>query len=320
MHLSEAVVGMTLHASRRLAGLFALALSALLSACSSSETSSTSGSGGEIASVNGQPISRADFDRRLDGSPAAKQTLTQLIQGALIDQYAKDHNIVIPDAEIDKKLDEIKAKYPPGQFDSLLASQGLAIADVRRILMQQLVLDKALSANVKVSDKDVSDYFAKNSAQFDTPEQVRASHILVGDLKTAKLVEAQLKSGGHFEDLARKYSTDPSSKAKGGDLGFFGRKQMVAAFEQAAFSQPLGVVGPPVRSPFGFHIILVTAHKRGIKGTLANSKEAIRKQLRQQQLGSLVPPFLADLKAKAKISIDDPNLKEVGSTVGMPPG
>jgi len=308
---------MTLHASRRLAGLFALALSALLSACSATDTS---GNGGEIASVNGQSISRADFDRRLDATPTAKQTLNQLIQGALIDQYAKDHSITIPDAQVDKKLDEIKAKYPPGQFDTLLASQGLAITDVRRILMQQLVLEKALSANIKVSDKDVSDYFAKNSAQFDTPEQVRASHILVGDLKTATLVEAQLKAGARFEDLARKYSTDPSSKAKGGDLGFFGRKQMVPAFEQAAFSQPLRIVGPPVHSPFGYHIILVTAHKRGLKATLANSGEAIRKQLRQQQLASQIPVFLAGLKSKAKINIDDPNLKEVGNTVGMPPG
>jgi foldase protein PrsA len=308
---------MTLYASRRLAGLVALALSTLLSACS---TTGTSGAGAQIASVNGQSISRADFDRRLDATPTAKQTLNQLIQGALIDQYAKDHTITIPDAEVDKKLDEIKAKYPAGQFDTLLTSQGMAIADVRRILKQQLVLENALGANIKVSDKDVSDYFAKNSAQFDTPEQVHASHILVGDLKTADLVEAQLKAGKHFEELAKKYSTDPSSKAKGGDLGFFGRKQMVPSFEQAAFAQPLGVVGPPVKSPFGYHIILVTAHKRGLKATLANSRDAIRKQLRQQQLASQIPIFLAGLKSKAKITIDDPSLKEVSNTAAMPPG
>jgi foldase protein PrsA len=307
---------MTQYVSRRLAGLVALALSTLLSSCSTT----TSGNGGEVASVNGQSISRADFDHRLDATPTAKQTLNQLIQGALIDQYAKDHNITVPDAQVDKKLDEIKAKYPTGQFDTLLASQGMAITDVRRILKQQLVLEDALSANIKVTDKDLSDYFAKNAAQFDTPEQVHASHILVADLKTANLVEAQLKAGKRFEDLAKKYSTDPSSKAKGGDLGFFGRKQMVPSFEQAAFSQPLGVVGPPVKSPFGYHIILVTAHKRGLKATLANSKEAIHKQLRQQQLASQIPIFLAGLKSKAKITVNDPNLKEVGNTAAMPPG
>jgi len=280
---------MTLNSSRRTLGLSALALSALLTACSSSDTAGSTG--GDIASVNGQPISRAEFYHRLDATQVAKQTLNQLIQGALIDQYAKDHNINIPDADVDKKLDEIKSKYPAGQFDTLLASQGLTMDDVRRILKQQLVLEQAIGSNVKVSDQDVKDYFAKNSAQFDTPEQVRASHILVGDLKTADDVEAQLKAGAKFEDLAKKYSTDPSSKEKGGDLGFFGRKQMVPSFEAAAFSQQLNVVGPPVKSPFGYHIILVTAHKPAVKATLANSSDAIRKQLRQQQLSSQIPVF-----------------------------
>jgi foldase protein PrsA len=305
---------MTLNASRRLAGLSALALAALLSACSSTDSSG----GGDIASVNGQPIGRADFYRRLDATPVAKQTLNQLVQGALIDQYAKDHNITIPDADVNKKFDEIKSKYPAGQFDNLLATQGLTVDDVRRILKQQLVLEQAMSADVKISDKDVSDYFAKNAAQFDTPEQVHASHILVADLKTANEVEAQLKSGAKFADLAKKYSTDPSSKDKGGDLGFFGRKQMVPSFEKAAFSQPLNVVGQPVKSPFGYHVILVTEHKQAVKATLANSKDAITKQLKQQKLATAIPSFLATLKSKAKITINEASLKEVGNSAAMP--
>ena len=302
------------NSSRRLVCLSTITLATLVSACSSSST------GGNIATVNGQAISRAEFEHRIDSSPVAKQTLNQLIQGTLIDQYAKDHNITVGDDEVQKKLDEIKAKYPSGQFDTLLASQGLTLDDVKRILRQQIVLDKAIGDKVTVSDKDVSDYFAKNSAQFDTSEQVHARHILVADLKTANDVEAQLKAGAKFEDLAKKYSTDPSSKDKGGDLGFFGRKQMVPSFEAAAFSQPLNVVGAPVKSPFGYHIIEVLEHKPAVKATLANSSDTIRKQLRQQQLATQIPAFLADLKSKAKIEINDSSLKDVGNTASVQGG
>ncbi len=88
-------------------------------------------------------------------------------------------------------------------------------------------------------------YFDKNHALLDTPEQVHARHILVADLKTANEVEAKLKGGAKFEDLAKQYSTDPSSKEKGGDLGFFGHNQMVKPFEDAAFSAPMSAKRRP---------------------------------------------------------------------------
>ncbi len=315
---------MTTFSSRRAVTVAALACSTLLAACSNTTTPSAAapftGTPGSIAVVNGQAISRADFERRIDASPIAKQTLSQLIQGVLIDQYATQHHIIIPQASIEKKLGEIRAKYPSGQFDVLLANQGFTIDDVKRFLRQQLVLEQAVGNNIKISDSDVSSYFAKNAAQFDQSEQVHARHILVADLKTADEVEGQIKGGAKFEDLAKKYSNDPSSKDKGGDLGFFGRKQMVPSFEEAAFSQPINVVGPPVKSPFGYHIIEVLERKPAVKATLANSSDAIRKQLRQQQMSTQIPSFMAELKSKAKIEISDPGLKEVGNVTSISGG
>ncbi len=100
--------------------------------------------GGDVAAVNGQKISRADFDHKLESSPAARQTLTQLVQQDLIDQYAKDKNVTVTQAEIDKDESDIKAKYPPGQFENILKQQGLTEQDVQTILRQQLVLKKAV--------------------------------------------------------------------------------------------------------------------------------------------------------------------------------
>ena len=84
--------------------------------------------------------------------------------------------------------------------------------------------------------------------------KIRASHILVEKHSQALKVLEELKKGVDFKDLARKYSQCPSKK-RGGDLGFFGRLQMVKEFEQAAFALKVGEVSQPVKTQFGYHII-----------------------------------------------------------------
>jgi foldase protein PrsA len=269
-----------------------------------------SSSGGDIATVNDQHITRAAFDNRLESSPAAKQTLTQLVQQALIDQYAKDNKIDIPQSDIDKKEADIKTKYPPGQFDAILKQQGLTETDVQNILRQQLVIEKAVGPMVHISDSDVAAYFAKNHTTLDKPAQVRARHILVADEKTADMIEGKLKSGGNFADLAKQYSTDPSTKDKGGELGFFGKGQMVPAFQAAAFALPVGATSAPVKSPFGWHIINVEEKKPATIATLASSKAAITQTLTQQQQQQQIPVFLQQLRGKATITIDDDRYKD----------
>jgi len=278
-------------------------LSATLAACSG-------GSGGAIATVNGEPISRAAFDHKLESGPAGKQTLAQLVQSELVDQYAKKNNIVVSDAEIAKREDDIKSKYPPGQFEQILKQQGLSETDVHNILRQTIVVEKAVAPQVHVTDADVKAYFDKNHLQLDTQEQVRARHILVADLATANTVEAKLKAGGDFAALAKQYSTDPSSKEKGGELGFFGPNMMVKPFQDAAFADPVGKITAPVKSPFGYHIIQVEEKKPATKATLANSTEKIQGILKQQQQQQAVPAFMNSLRGGATIVVNDPSLQD----------
>lgn len=90
--------------------------------------------------------------------------------------------------------------------------------------------------------------------------EVRASHILVASEAEAAALVKKLAAGSKFEELARQYSTCPSGKS-GGDLGFFGKGQMVKPFEDAAFSLPMGSVSQPVKTEFGYHLIKVTGKK-----------------------------------------------------------
>jgi parvulin-like peptidyl-prolyl isomerase len=94
-----------------------------------------------------------------------------------------------------------------------------------------------------------------------TEEQVWARHILVETEAEAKAAEQLIKQGIPFEEVAKKYSKDTGSGANGGDLGWFGKGQMVPEFETAAFSMVVGEVSPPVKSQFGYHIIQVLGHE-----------------------------------------------------------
>jgi foldase protein PrsA len=288
-------------AHRVVAGLATLLLAATLAACSS---------GGSIATVNGQSISRTDFDNKLESNPAAITTLQQMVREMLIDQYAQKNNVTISDADIAAKEDQIKQNFPPGSWDDMLKSRGLTEADVHQLLRDQIIIDRAVGKNITVSDAQIKAYFDKNHAAFDKPEEVQARHILVADLKTAQTVEAQLKAGKDFAALAKQYSIDPGSRDKGGELGLFRRGQMVPAFDKAAFSQAVGVVGPPVKSPFGYHIIQVEKRIPGEQATLANTRDKIADMLRQQQEAPLIQPFLGDLQSKANIQVSDPRFAD----------
>jgi peptidyl-prolyl cis-trans isomerase C len=90
--------------------------------------------------------------------------------------------------------------------------------------------------------------------------QVRASHILVKDEKTARKLKEEIDKGADFAKIAKKNSICPS-KEQGGDLGFFGKGQMVKEFDDAVFSLPIGVVSSPVKTEFGYHLIMVTAKR-----------------------------------------------------------
>jgi foldase protein PrsA len=284
-------------APRALAALVALTISTMLVACNS---------GGAIATVNGQAVSRADFDAKLEANPVARQVLQQQVQEVLLDQYAAKNNIVPSDADIKAKEDAIKATFPGQPWDQVLKARGLTEADVQQALRSQLIVEKAVGKNVTVSEAQIKAYFEKNHAQFDTPEKVQARHILVDDLATANKVEALLKAGGNFAALAAQYSKDPGSKDSGGELGFFGHGQMLKPFDQAAFSLPIGKISAPVHSAYGYHIIEVEARQPAVRATLANTHDKIAEMLRQQQESPLVAPFLSSLMAQANVQVNDP--------------
>jgi foldase protein PrsA len=287
-------------AHRLVAGIAAALLTVSLAACGGG------GGGGDVVTVNGQGISHAELDSKLEGSPQARGVLQNLVMSMLIDQYGQQHHITISDADIAKVEDQYKSQYPGDQWDELLKARGLTENDVHDLIRRQLIVDKAVGGNIKITDKQIKDYFDKNHAQFDKPAEAHARHILVPDLKTAQKVEADLKAGKDFATEAKDYSTDPGSKDKGGDLGWFKKGAMLPAFDAYVFSAPIGKISQPIKTLYGYHIIQVEDRKPAMNATLASTHDQIETILRQQQEGPLLQPFYQQLQQTAKIQVNDP--------------
>ncbi len=183
------------------------------------------------------------------------------------------------------------------------------LASPERADVEYLVLDlDALKQRVTVSEEDLRRSYQENLARFSTPEERRASHILVktesgasADQKKAARAKAegllaQLKQNPSlFAELARKNSDDPGSAVAGGDLDFFGRGAMVKAFDETAFKLKKGEISGIVETEFGYHIIQLTDMRGGqaqpFEAVRAQIEDEARKQMAQRQYAEAAERF-----------------------------
>jgi peptidyl-prolyl cis-trans isomerase C len=150
---------------------------------------------------------------------------------------------------------------------------------VKKNVLKQYAINKLLSG-INVTEEEVVGFYNDHKEYFQTPETVRASHILVDNEEKAKEVCEKIEEGLSFEEAAKEFSTCPS-KGNGGDLGEFTRGKMVPEFEEAAFSLEEGKLSQPVKTQFGYHLIKVKYKKEaGIKPV-----EEVKGQITQQLMG-----------------------------------
>jgi peptidyl-prolyl cis-trans isomerase C len=175
--------------------------------------------------------------------------------------------------------------------NDLVVQAGMAVAKDRVLSDARLnQMDKANEPNEKAIEAYARNKYQANFEKFQVPAQSRASHILIekkddNSIKEAQELLAKIKGGAKFEDLAKEFSKDPGSAARGGDLGFFGEGRMVKPFEDAvkALGKP-GDISDVVESQFGFHIIRL--EERQAKTT--RSFEEVKPQLMAESRSELL--------------------------------
>jgi len=291
-------------------------------------------SGEKVAVVNGVVITRDQYDKELqvqlgrvsrqgkqisDDQTAElkKEILEGLIEREVLYQESRKAGIKVDDQKVTDQLAAIKKRFPNDEeFKKALNKMNLTEDEIQIQIQRGLaireLIDQKVADQIVIKDEETRAYYDGNPQSFRQPEQVKASHILIKVEPTAdeaakiearkKITEVQqkLKDGGDFAALAKEYSQGPSS-AKGGDLGYFRRGQMVGPFEDAAFSMKTNEVSDLVETRFGYHIIKVYDKKPEQTLAYADVKDKIAQRLKQEQIEKDATLYVENLKKGAKV-------------------
>jgi len=235
---------------------------------------------------------RAAFERR---------QLGQLIDHEIIAVAAKDQKVTVTEGQVDQRIAQY-AQQAGGrkQLDQQAAQNGISPRDIRGFV-RDLVLTDAIGdklvANQPVPEAQLRSLYDMNRDQYD---QVRSAHILVKDKPTADRILATVKANpSTFADQARRFSIDPGSKDKGGELPFTGRGGFVKPFSDAIFAAKPGAF-VEVKSEFGYHVIHVLERRTT---TLAQATPDLRRQALREVRTARVQKLLIDTGRRLKIKV-----------------
>ena len=267
------------------------------------------------------------------------KVVNQLIIRELINGEIEKRHIVVTQKDTDEALNKsIEMVGSKAKFNQLLKEHGVSLSEYKKDLVEEVKLKKLIDTleKINVTEADAKKYYNKNIDKFKYPDKVRASHILIAanpeELKelikteeknkdlsneeVAKLVETQMqeklkkaqeilaqvkKDPSTFAKVAKENSEDPESAKQGGDLGFFAKEEMVEAFANAAFSQKPDTIGEIVKTPYGYHIILVTDRKAAGQDSFEKVKNDIILYLENEKKVEVLEKFVESLKKTAKI-------------------
>lgn len=175
------------------------------------------------------------------------------------------------------------------------------LQEIKPMIYAQMLQEKASQG--AVSDADVKAKYEEMKKQAANQKQYEVSHILVKDQKTADDIIAQLNKGAKFADLAKKYSIDPGSKTKGGDLGWSDGSNYVPEFTKAVQGLQKGkYTTTPVKSQFGYHVIMLNDVKTGAANTLPPF-DKVKDQIKQQIQSEKTRAFFDGLKTKYNVEV-----------------
>lgn len=275
---------------------------------------------GLVAKVNGEGITEEEFQSDFEifktiyqqqyGEDAMSQVdadgitledkikediLEKLIIEKLIEEEAKEKGIVVTTEEVETELTEyIGMLGGQEQFDGFLESNHLTKEFFFENIRKELLFNRHKEdfiKNATVEDAEIEEYFQENKEYL---EKVRARHILLKTEEEGKEALERIKAGENFAKLAEELSFDKGSAALGGDLGFFGKGEMIAEFEEAAFNLNVGETSDLVKTEVGYHIILLEEKHDSYE----DLKEDITNILKDKNYYDLLKKIREDAKVK----------------------
>lgn len=289
-----------------------------------------------VATVNGKDMSASDLDqetrtlqsqyaRQIPPDQMARylpqlrqQAMQNMVNKQLLLEDAAGHKMAVSDDEVKKAVAQYTQSVPPGEtLEGLLARAGVSMKDFHQQTIDGLLLQKFLAEELKgvtATDEDAAKYYKEHPDQFKSEETVSARHILVTVARTddaAKKAEKKKKidgirerliKGEDFSKVCAETSEDPGSKDKGGLYENFPRGQMVPPFDNAAFTQKVGEIGPVIETSFGYHIIKVEKHNQAGAMPLSQVNDRLKTYLENRKKQETVQKLIETLREHAKIT------------------
>ena len=296
-----------------------------------------------VAKVNGKAILGRDLERAVRGDLAplgnpewknlredyrgelVSKSLTMLINQNLLYQKATAIGIKTTDAEVQAEMQRITKQFKSdAEMNATLANWFTDRISLEKSLYQTLTVSKFIEENInkktEVAPEEVAKYYTSHPAEFQHPDIVRTSHILIpaGDTleqdtlarQRAEALLARAKKGEDFAKLAKSYSTDASA-SQGGDVGFSPKQGLIPEYAEAAFSLPVGGV-TLVKTQLGYHIIKVTDKKKEGLSTLEEVRQRLTEFLKKEKSQADLTKLISQLRDQAKIEILIPTGQPLG--------
>lgn len=286
-----------------------------------------------IATVDGRAIPQSEVDKQLaqidkqsngeafKGKEGAKRKadlkakiLERLIQIELMHNAADKLGVDVSEKQIEEYIARLEKQYGGRKgLEQALKASGITIDQLKKSIRDQLLAEavsKKLAKNLNVTDAQIKEYYEANLAQFKATKLVDAVHILVAakDKTLAESILAQVKAGGDIAALAKKYSTDPGSKDKGGALGWKSTDTYVANFKTALDTMKIGEVRL-VQTEYGWHVVKLLGQKAGYQKPLSEVSAQIKSILESRAQYEALNKYLEGLRKKAEIDVPDAALK-----------
>jgi hypothetical protein len=243
--------------------------------------------------------------------PLLDSALNKIVEDYAILAYGEKHGLVIPDGELKERFEAKQNALGPKTLESTLQAGDIPYTRWKRLTEDQIrvqyVLEKSLSDRLKITAGEVQSYYNRNRDEFKIQASVRVRHIVTDTKEKAEDILKRAKAGENFAQLAVNHSISPD-RAKGGDLGYYAKGTMPAAFD-TAFNLAKGQFSPIVKSEYGFHIFkLIDKRAPGVK-TLAEVAPVIQQKIFEQKLKSQYKVWIVKVRKEIPVAIDGESLK-----------
>lgn len=241
--------------------------------------------------------------------------LRQMIDDRLITSAARDKNIQIEETDIDKMVDEMRAKFPSEDaFNQVMQQQGMSFKELRERfkvdLLKQRMIDFKIRSRISVSPGDIRTYYDANPVEFNAMPSVKVRQILVraGNVRTEiearqilQSLLSKVEEGDDFAELANEYSEDSETGNKG-DMGWVEKNQFMERIDSVIFKLKPGEVSEIVTTQLGFHAFKVEESRSATPQPFEQVQEKIEKIIYKQKISTLMSEWLDELRNNAYIS------------------